>query len=94
MSRTRKDKANHFLHHTKINDSRIVYHGDSKRRYTEDQVPADVKPMMEKLGYDYNTGHRLGNNRKSAAKSKTQDRRIARAKDGATFRREMRDQDG
>lgn len=93
MSRTRKDKANHFLHHTKIQDTSVVYYGDTKRKYTEDQVPADVKPMMEKLNYDYNTGHRLGNNRKSAARSKVQDRRSARAKNGAAFRRELKNQD-
>jgi len=93
MSRTRKDKANHFLHHTKIQGTGLVYHGDTKRKYTEDQVPGDVKPMMEKLNYDYNTGHRLGNNRKSAAKSKVHDRRIARAKDSSVFRRELKDRD-
>lgn len=76
MARTLKDKANHFLHHMLPS----IVGRKSKHRYTDDDIPADVKPLMETL--DRSTaGLRFGNNRKTFAKEKVFARRALRAKD-------------
>lgn len=75
MGKTFKDKANHFSHHLKLDpDLPKVYGEKAKARYMRDEVPADVKELVEILEAKW-AGCRYGNHRKMMAREKVQDRR-------------------
>ncbi len=73
MSKTLKDKANHFLHHLKTNN--IYFTEKSKYKYEKEDVPADILKKLQELSLN-NKAIRHGNNRKYFAALK--DRRMTR----------------
>lgn len=74
MSKTFKDKANHFKHHLM---SEIK---NNKAKYEEKDIPKDVKELVKTLSYNY-AGLRYGNHRKMLSKLKTAERRIQRKRE-------------
>lgn len=92
MSDTKKDRANHFLHHLLPDANR---HGAYTEAYTwpkqkYDAIPADVKDLadaMDRTG----AGCRYGINRKMYVKQKVDRRRTERAKAKEAFRERVWD---
>ncbi len=88
MSRSKKDRANHFLHH-KI--SQYPYaKKTAKHKYTKEDVPSDVKELVNMLEQN-GKGNRHGNNRNFYAKMKLVERKEQRLKTKDELKQEIRD---
>lgn len=88
MGKTFKDKANHFAHHLKHSEEEDKYYAKkNKLKYTEADIPDDVKDMIP-----HNTSERYGNHRKMYAKMKVDERHSQKAKDKEQFRKDLRDE--
>lgn len=79
MGKTFKDKANYYVHHLEHDNPYALK--KEKHRIAQADIPNDVKPMVEKLQYNYNAGLRHGNNRKMYSDMKVVERRHKRAQD-------------
>ena len=90
MSKTIKDQANYFKHHLERGDDNFVK--KSKFKISPAAVPEELKPMVDKLNYSYNTALRHGNNRNMYAKAKVLDRRNQRNQDKAVLRMILKDE--
>jgi hypothetical protein len=86
MSKTYKDKANHFVH--KLLPKSSMYMLKSKLKYTPEDIPADVKDLATLLETSYK-GLRHGNNRKYEADLKLEARRKVRLLDKKEVKKEI-----
>jgi hypothetical protein len=86
MAKTFKDKANYYKHHTKHDNPYSIK--KDKHKIDPEDIPAAIKPMIDKLEYGY-SGARHGNNRKMYSDMKVTERRTQRAKDKNEFRKEL-----
>jgi hypothetical protein len=86
MSKTYKDKANHFVH--KLLPKSPMYMLKSKLKYTPEDIPADVKDLANLLETSYK-GLRHGNNRKYEADLKLEARKKVRLLDKREVKKEI-----
>lgn len=70
-------------------DNPFAVNKPEKHKIPADEVPAHLKPMIEKLNYGYNSALRHGNNRNMYSQAKVIDRRTKRAKEKASLKHEM-----
>jgi hypothetical protein len=90
MGKTIKDKANYFAHHM-AHDNPFYIQKPGKHKIPADEIPKDLKPMIDKLNYGYNNGLRHGNNRNMYSEAKVIDRRAKRAQDKVETRKELQE---
>ena len=87
MSKTYKDKANHFVH--KLLPESSMYMMKSKYKYTKEDIPADVKDLADILEVNYSAGFRYGNNRQYEANRKLEARKKVRLLDKREVKKEI-----
>lgn len=91
MSKTFKDKANHFKHHLSHGEADVFYAKRNKLKYKQEDIPDDVKEMVKTLEYN-GAGDRHGNHRKMLAKTKVTERRIERKRENREFQKRVNEE--
>ena len=91
MSKTFKDKANHFKNHLSHGESDVFYAKRNKLKYTQEDIPDDVKEMVKTLEYN-GAGDCHGNHRKMLAKTKVTERRIERKRENREFQKRVNEE--
>ena len=86
MGKTYKDKANYYKHHLEQDVNMMQ---KSKYKISKEDIPEDIKYLVNKIQYNYDSSLRHGNNRKHYAKMKVSDRREDRNKDKVQVRQEV-----
>lgn len=88
MANTHKDKANYYKHHKEHNNP--YYVKKDKHKIDPADIPAYLKPLIDKLDHNY-AGNRHGNNRNMHAQAKVFDRREKRNKDKEFVRDQVKE---
>lgn len=85
MSKSLRDKANHFAHHLKREN--CLYEQSVKCKYTKEDIPNDIKGLI-----DLSVTYRYGNQRKMRAKMKSDERKARRSKEKVEFQQKLEKQ--
>lgn len=86
MSKSLRDKANHFAHNLKTDNK---FSGkENKQKYNKEDIPNDVKDLIA-----FNTSYRYGNKRKVEAQMKADERKVRRSKDKQELRNDLKTSD-